>query len=222
MEEIINFLDAVLHNNNRQWFQEHKDEYLRAQIKFNAIAEQIIVGVAKFDHDCSNLTLKDCTYRFYRDIRFSPDKRPYKTHFGVFVCPGGKKSKLAGYYFHLQANESEYLSGNMICSGMYMPDTAMLKSIRNEILFDGDKLHESIVKADTFVLDTTNATQRVPAGYPKDHKQADFFKQRDWLLIEDISESTLYDPNLVDHVLSEFEKTKPFCQWLNHAVCGDV
>ncbi|MBQ2563192.1 MAG: DUF2461 domain-containing protein [Muribaculaceae bacterium] len=90
MEEILTFLDDILHNNNRLWFQEHKKQYQTAQANFNALAEQIIAGVQKFDDNCKDLTLKDCTYRFYRDTRFSPDKRPYKTHFGVFVCPEGK------------------------------------------------------------------------------------------------------------------------------------
>ena len=85
MEEILTFLDDVLHNNNRPWFQEHKKQYQQAQANFNALAEQIIAGVQKFDDNCKGLTLKDCTYRFYRDTRFSPDKRPYKTHFGVFL-----------------------------------------------------------------------------------------------------------------------------------------
>ena len=134
MEEILKFLDDVLHNNNRPWFQEHKKQYQTAQANFNALAEQIITGVQKFDDNCKGLTLKDCTYRFYRDTRFSPDKRPYKTHFGVFVCPEGKKSMLSGYYFHMEAKESEYLGHNMLCTGMYMPDTTMLKTIRDEIL----------------------------------------------------------------------------------------
>ena len=190
MEEILTFLDDVLHNNNRPWFQEHKKQYQTAQANFNALAEQIIAGVQKFDDNCKGLTLKDCTYRFYRDTRFSPDKRPYKTHFGVFVCPEGKKSMLSGYYFHLEAKESEYLGHNMLCTGMYMPDTAMLKTIRDEILF-------------------------------KEHPQAELFKQRDWLVVQDLPDKRLSDPHLVDWVLSEFEKTKDFCQWLNRTVRGE-
>ena len=221
MEEILGFLEDVLRNNNRPWFQEHKNQDFKAQSNFNALAEQIISGVQKFDGNCKGLTLKDCTYRFYRDTRFSPDKRPYKTHFGVFVCPEGKKSMLAGYYFHVQAKESEYLSGNMLCTGMYMPDTAMLKSIRDEILFNGEPLAESIAKAKGFGLDTGHAMKRVPNGYPKDHPQADLFRQRDWLLVQELPNQRLFEPHLVDWVLSEFEKTKDFCQWLNRTVRGE-
>ena len=196
MEEILKFLDDVLYNNNRPWFQEHKKQYQTAQANFNTLAEQIIAGVQKFDDNCKGLTLKDCTYRFYRDTRFSPDKRPYKTHFGVFVCPEGKKSMLSGY----------------------MPDTAMLKTIRNEILFNGEPLVKSIAKADSFSLDTSNAMKRVPNGFPKDHPYAELFKQHDWLLVQDLPDARLTDPHLIDWVVSEFEKTKDFCQWLNRTV----
>ena len=218
MEEIIAFLTGVLHNNNRPWFQEHKNEYLSAQAKFNGIAERIIAGVQRFDPDMQGLTLKDCTYRFYRDTRFSTDKRPYKTHFGVFVCKGGKKSMLSGYYFQVQPRESEdYFSGNMLCTGMYMPYPDTLKSIREEVLYNGEPLEEAIVKARGFSLDTGRNMKRVPNGYPKDHPYSEFFKQRDWLLVKEVGDRQLYDPNLVEWVLEEFKKTQDFCQWLNKA-----
>ena len=216
MEDIITFLTGVLHNNNRPWFQEHKNEYLNAKAKFNAIAEQIIAGVQQFDNDMQGLTLKDCTYRFYRDTRFSTDKRPYKTHMGVFVCKGGKKSMLSGYYFQVQPKESEdYFSGNMLCTGMYMPYPDTLKNVREEILYDGKPLAESIKKAKGFTLDTGRNLKRVPNGYPKDHPYAEYLKQRDYLLVKEIDDNHLYSPNLVDWVLDEFKKTKDFCQWLN-------
>ena len=216
MEEIMTFLEGVLHHNNRPWFQEHKQEYLQAQAQFNALAEQIIAGVQQFDDDMRGLTLKDCTYRFYRDTRFSADKRPYKTHFGVFVCKGGKKSMLSGYYFQIQPKDSEdYFSGNMLCTGMYMPFPDTLKSVREEILFDGDTLAETIRKAEGFSLDTHSALKRVPNGYPKDHPHADFLKLRDYLMLREFGEHDLYRPDLVDWVLEEFKKTRDFCRWLN-------
>ena len=216
MEEIITFLTNVLHNNNREWFHEHKQEYQSAQAKFNVIAQQIIDGVAQFDKDMQGLTLKDCTYRFYRDTRFSPDKRPYKTHMGVFVCKGGKKSMLSGYYFQVQPRESEdYFSGNMLCTGMYMPFPETLKSVREEILYDGESLQKAINKAKGFTFDTHSALKRVPNGYPKDHPYAENLKQRDYLLVKEIDDKHLYSPLLVEWVLEEFKKTKDFCQWLN-------
>ena len=218
MEDIFAFLDGILHNNNRQWFQEHKDEYLKAQGKFNEIAEQIIAGVQQFDETCQGLTLKDCTYRFYRDTRFSSDKRPYKTHFGVFVCPGGKKSMKSGYYFHIEPEGAEYLGRNMLCTGMYCPDTAMLKSIRDGVLFDAEPLVKSIKKAKHFTCDTSRNMVRVPNGYPKDHPQAELFKHRDWLLEREIPKDMLYSKRLVEWALEEFQTTRDFCQTLNRMI----
>ena len=95
MKDVMTFLNGILVNNNRPWFQEHKDLYLKAQDKINSLAIELIDGISKFDPLIKNLSVNDCTYRIYRDIRFSPDKRPYKTHMGIYVCPNGKKSGLA-------------------------------------------------------------------------------------------------------------------------------
>ena len=98
MKEIIDFLARLEKNNNREWFQAHKSEYLSVQEEFNIFTEKLIAGIAEFDNTINGLTAKDCTYRIYRDTRFSPDKRPYKCHLGAFVCPQGKKSGFSGYY----------------------------------------------------------------------------------------------------------------------------
>ena len=82
MKDVICFLEQLERNNNREWFQAHKSDYLAAQEQFNALAEQIIAGIARFDKSIQGLCAKDCTYRIYRDTRFSADKSPYKTHIG--------------------------------------------------------------------------------------------------------------------------------------------
>src|SRR5574344_204710 len=101
MKEIIAFLKDLSNNNNKEWFNANKDRYISVQAKFNEIVEQIIGGIQEFDSSVSGLTVKDCIYRIYRDIRFSNDKSPYKTHMGAYICPGGKKSGYSGYYFHI-------------------------------------------------------------------------------------------------------------------------
>ena len=108
MKEVVMFLRQLKANNNKEWFTEHKAEYQSAQAKFNAFCEELIHRIEEFDPSVRGLTLKDCTYRIYRDLRFSKDKSPYKTHMGVYVCRGGKKSGYSGYYFHVAAgNETD-------------------------------------------------------------------------------------------------------------------
>ena len=123
---------------------------------------------------------------------------------------------LSGYYFQVQPKESEdYFSGNMLCTGMYMPYPETLKSVREEILYDGEHLSEAIKKAKGFTLDTHSNLKRVPNGYPKEYAYSEFLKHRDYLLIKEVDDQHLYDPYLVEWVLEEFKKTKDFCQWLN-------
>ena len=101
MKKVIAFLRTLRENNNTEWFHAHRREYEEAKDSFSQFARRLIEETGRFDESVAGLELKDCTYRINRDIRFSADKSPYKTHFGVFIAPGGKKSGRAGYYFHL-------------------------------------------------------------------------------------------------------------------------
>ena len=100
MKEILDFYLRLSQNNNKPWFDEHRPEYEATKKKLHAIAEEFIKGIEEFDPRCKSLQVKDCTYRINRDIRFSQDKRPYKDWHGIYVCPKGKKSGMAGYYIH--------------------------------------------------------------------------------------------------------------------------
>lgn len=218
MEEIFEFLYNIQQNNNREWFQAHKDLYKRAEAHANEIAEQLIEGISAFDTSCKGLTVKDCTYRIYRDIRFSPDKRPYKTHIGVYVCPGGKKSQLAGYYFHLQPENEEYLESSLISAGLYNPSKEMLKAIREEIMYNGEPFAEALAKAKNFVFFESSMMTRVPLGYPKDHPYADYLRLRNYAIAQPISDKRLKSKDLLKWALDEFKTAYDFNKLLNNIV----
>ena len=93
MKEILNFLRDLEKNNNRVLFNTNKERYQKVLKKWNAFCESLITEIGRFDADIAPLTIKDCTYRIYRDTRFSKDKSPYKTHFGVFMARGGVRSQ---------------------------------------------------------------------------------------------------------------------------------
>ena len=83
IELIQRFLTDVAANNNRPWFQAHKAEYEGAKQEFEGGVANLMEELTTFDPEISHLTVKDCCYRFYRDVRFSADKSPYKRHFGA-------------------------------------------------------------------------------------------------------------------------------------------
>ena len=89
MQEIFRFLRELAANNNREWFQSHRAWYDQVRSQFNEIVKALLVRISQFDPTVSHLDVKDCTYRIYRDVRFSQDKSPYKTHLGCYISAKG-------------------------------------------------------------------------------------------------------------------------------------
>lgn len=98
----LQYLRQIAVNNNREWFHEHRDLYDEARTAFESMVQELITRITAFDATVQYLTVADCTYRFHRDTRFSPDKSPYKRHFGAYINAKGKKSNHGGYYMHLE------------------------------------------------------------------------------------------------------------------------
>ena len=130
---ILKFLREVMKNNNRPWFQEHKAEYEAARQEFEQGIAAAIGRIMTFDEEIKHVTVKDTTYRFYRDTRFSPDKSPYKNHFGAYINAHGKKALRGGYYINLEPGNCLMAVGN------YWLPTNILTSCRNEMMANTDE-----------------------------------------------------------------------------------
>ena len=98
IQRILKYLEHIAKNNNRDWYQAHKDEYLACRNDFEEGVDCAIAAISKFDASVSHVTAKEACFRFNRDTRFSPDKSPYKRHFGAYISAKGRKSLHAGYY----------------------------------------------------------------------------------------------------------------------------
>jgi len=97
----LNFLADLQGNNNREWFQQNRNRYELAFSNFYQLVLSLIAGIGSFDKNLGSPDPKDCIFRIYRDVRFSPNKMPYKQNFGAYIAKGGKKSNLSGYYIHI-------------------------------------------------------------------------------------------------------------------------
>ena len=126
-KETVEFLKKLDKNNNREWFNENKDAFIRANDNIIAFTGELISRVSKFDPDIAGIDPKSCVFRIYRDVRFSKDKSPYKTNLGAFIAPGGRKTMSPGYYFHVQPKIF------FAAAGKHMPDAGELLKIRNAI-----------------------------------------------------------------------------------------
>lgn len=223
MEQVIAFLRELYRNNDRTWFAAHKEEYLRVKACVEQFATRLIDGIATFDDAVRGLTVGDCTYRIYRDTRFSPDKRPYKQHIGIFICPGGKKSGRAGYYFHIEpqhrdAESGAVTGGHFLYTGLHCPESRVLHSVREEILFNGDAFEANIAKAEGFTMPRENMLKRMPLGFPADSSYADYLRLREICLERPLSDEELTAPDLLERAVGAFASTGDFCRQLNRAV----
>lgn len=163
MKDTLKFLSDLSWNNNKEWFDANKGRYLEAKSKVETLTADVLAGIHSFDDTIRALSPKDCTYRIYRDQRFSKDKTPYKTHMGVYINRGGKKSGYSGYYFHLGAKSY----GNMVAVGDIWCPPEVLKVIREDIMLGGGDFWKILSEVDTrLVLDMNGALKRVPSGFP--------------------------------------------------------
>ena len=121
------FLSALKKNNNKEWFEANRKEYETSKKWFEELFENLISGISKLDKGVADLKPKDCLFRINRDVRFGKDKSPYKSNFGAAIAQGGRKSPFGGYYIHIEPGAS------FIAGGIHMPESEVLKNIRQEI-----------------------------------------------------------------------------------------
>ena len=221
MKEILHFLRDLDAHNNREWFAANRGRYEEVRQRWNAFCEELIRAIGSYDEDIARLSVKDCTYRIYRDTRFSLDKSPYKTHFGAFLSKGGKRSMHAGYYFHVgTGGGSGYPHAHMLAAGNYCYEPRVIKMLREDISFGWDEFKSTVldVADPRFTLDMDGALKRVPKEYPADAPYADFMRLKSYTLLTTFDDAFLLQPHLAERVAELFRTVKPFNDYINRAV----
>ncbi len=210
----IDYLKAIGKNNNRDWFIANKDQYIEARKNFETFVQELINELIVFEPVMKGLEVKSCVYRFNRDIRFSDDKSPYKTHFGAFIVRGGKKNgdKLAGYYFHIEPGKS------IIAGGAYMPPAPWLAAIR-ETIDDDPAMIRKIISSKDFIKHfgkiDGEKLKKAPKGYPVDHPEIELLKLKSYLVFNEVKDDFVTSDKLFSHTISVFKAMKPLNDYLN-------
>ncbi|MBX3164461.1 MAG: DUF2461 domain-containing protein [Bacteroidetes bacterium] len=216
MQKVFTFLKALKSNNNKEWFDKNKEKYLEAKQEFEILVDKLIAGIAKFDKKISaDMKGKDCTFRIYKDVRFSKDKTPYKANMGASINPGGKKSLEAGYYFHCEPNAC-FLAG-----GVYMPEPTMLQAIRQEIDYNFAPL-DKIFKSASFKkyfngLSDEGKLKTAPKGFEKDHPQIELLKNKHFIVSHNLSDKQILAKDIDKKIVSGFKAMYPFLEYLREA-----
>ena len=174
---IFDFLEELGANNNRDWFNTHRDQYDKARAEFDKLLTAVISRIALFDESIRGVEAKDCTYRIYRDTRFSQDKTPYKTHFGGYINARGKKSDHCGYYLHIEPGHC------LLAGGSYCLPSPVLKAIRQAIYDNMDEYRAIVENPDFkkyFPVIGESFLKTAPKGFPKDYEYLDYLKCKEY------------------------------------------
>jgi len=214
----LRFLRALKRNNRREWFAAHRDDY-EAHVR-----QPMTDIIARLAEDLRGFgpeyvaNPKTSMYRIYRDIRFSENKAPYKTHVAAnFPTRGLPKHEGAGLYFHVSVDDV------WIGGGMYAPQPPQLHAVREHIAANARRLR-ALVESPAFRRDVGTLEgerlQRVPRGFPKDHEAAEYLKFRQFLAGREFEPVFATSPKFYPGLLAVFKRVAPVTRFLNEPLIG--
>ena len=214
---ILEYLTSLDRNNNREWYHAHKAEYKEANAEFEALLQALILEIGRFDSSIVHNDPKDLTFRLVRDTRFSHDKSPYNPAFRAHISSKGKLPVPVGYYLMIKPGGQSFLGGGLFAD-MFKDATTM---VRDYISANGAQWEQLINTPDFKEHFTVQGTslKNVPAGYDKEHPQAEFLKYKSWYLEYPIKDTELVDAEqFLDRAAELFRLMKPFNDYLNKAL----
>lgn len=206
------FLRNLTENNNRDWFTENKNDFLDENTKIKIFFNEIFSELNTIDS-----LDKMQIFRIYKDVRFSKDKLPYKTHFGV----GFSRTKpmlRGGMYLHIENDES------FVGGGFWNPEPADLLRIRKEIEQDDSELR-TIIANETFqkLFKTIHGDEvkSAPKGFDKNHKAIDLIKKKQFLITRKFTNSEVLSENFQNEVIASFKAMRPFFDYMSDVLSTD-
>lgn len=215
----LQFLTKLKKNNSREWFNLHRADYEAAKENFIELVNQILANTSQFDQELSLLTYKDCIFRINRDVRFSKNKDPYKNNMAAYFVKGGKKSWLAGYYFHCEPGGKSFIGG-----GLYGGEPDQIKKVRQEIDYNWEEF-KGILENKTFkkIFEDLSREEgmsliREPKGYEKDNPAIDYIKLKNFIVSVPVSDEELTDKKLIKKIITCFATMQPLLHFLNRAM----
>ncbi len=211
--DTLQFLRDVKHNNNREWFATQKHRYVAARENIGKWLGELIAMMKQSD-DRILVNPPRGVGRIYRDIRFSPDKTPYRTYLGamIFRAPEDRNCE---FYIHFEP-------GNIFAGGgIYMPDPAQLKLIRDDIAYSTKEL-EKIVKKPEFKKYfgeiIGDKLQRAPKGFSPEHPAIEWLRFKQFLILRSFTDKQVLQKNFQEEVYKTFLAARPLFDHIDRAL----
>ena len=216
---MLTYLTELRNHNNREWYHAHKAAYQAANAEFEALIQALIFRIGAFDPSVLHHAPQTLTFKLNRDTRFSHDKSPYNPAFRAHISSMGKLPVPVGYYLMIKPGDQSFLGGGLF-SDMFKDATTM---VRDYIAANGEEWAQ-IVNAPAFKKRFTvqgTALKKVPAGYAREHPQAESLKLKSWYLTYPIKDAALGDAEQFLTCAAEiYRLMKPFNDYLNKALAG--
>lgn len=213
---VMEFMKDLTEHNERRWFAANKSRYEAARQTMLSVAGSLIEGLREFDSELRCVEPQDCLYRIYRDVRFSPDKSPYKRHMGCYVNPRGRQSDHVGYYLHLQPWGESFVAG-----GTWQLPTPILKMLRQKVINEIEEFRRIVEEEQFRALYpeiTDDPLKVLPRGVPRDFAYPEYLKCRSYCVTHRLDDDFFSQPGWMDEVVGMFRVAKPFLDFLNEVI----
>ena len=217
-KDTLQFLEDLKANNNRDWFLDNKKRYEAFKKEYHQLVSDFLDAMKPLDSTLEMLEVKNCTFRINRDIRFSKDKSPYKSHLGIWLSSGAKGNNRSGYYVHIE-KEASFIAG-----GLYCPEAEDLKKVRKEIAYFHEDLKAILVEKNfekefsDFDRNATNVLKNPPRGYEKDHPAIELLKLKSFECSHKFDILAVTQKDFVAVMSQKLIVLKPLNNYINRAL----
>ena len=220
-KESLQFLEDLKANNNRDWFLANKKRYEVYKSDYHQLIRDLLEVMKPLDPSLEMLEVKNCTFRINRDIRFSKDKSPYKTHMGIWLKSGATNGETPGYYIQISKDNS-FIGGGMYCP---MPD--QLQKIRKEVNFFHEDL-VSLINEKSFKStfgdlnrDENSTLKNPPRGYDKDHPAIEYLKLKSFTAFQKFDAAAVTKKDFVTEISKKLIALKPLNDYISRALTSE-
>jgi uncharacterized protein (TIGR02453 family) len=208
------FLKNLKKNNNRDWMQENRQEYLAGEKAFKALYHEVQTGLNATDE-----IAKLKVFRINRDLRFSNDKTPYNVHRSASFSRAGAHRR-GGYYLRLEPGNSA------MAGGFFEPNSADLLRIRKEFEMDASTIRK-ILKQKEFNaafggFDQTYKVKTAPKGFSKDDPNIDLIRLKNYFVVHKFSDAEVFSADFKDTLLHHFRLLRPFFDYMSDVLTTDL
>lgn len=213
-KDSLDFFKRLEKNNDRDWFNEHKPEFKANEVVAKAVYKQLFDDLNAHDQ-----IEKFKLFRIYRDVRFSKNKLPYKTHFGGSFSR--KKPELrGGYYLHIQPNNESF-----IATGFWEPNKDDLLRIRREFEQDDQEIRDIINNKKfksvwgEFVGDELKTA---PRDFDKEHPAIDLIRKKQFIFTKKYTDKEVTSDNFLQDVNASFKAIRPFFDYMSDVLTTNL